>query len=111
MGRPTATARPTRPTATAQPIRPTVQPNRPTTQGKDTTKDDGNGTPGYIFARTCAAGAEIENAAECRAACNQLQLDINEKLMKNGRPCYKNGRGQCAQKGTIGNKAMKICKK
>ena len=51
------------------------------------------GTPVYIFARPCAAGAEILNAAECRAACDQLKLDINPKLMKDGRPCYKNGKG------------------
>jgi len=64
-----------------------------------------------LLAVARAAGAEILNAADCRDACNQFQLDINPKLLKDGRPCYKNGRGQCAQKGAIGGKAMRICKK
>ena len=66
---------------------------------------------------SCAMGSiMVRNGIECKEACNQLNVPINDKgIMISGRPCYITNIGECRQKeentgGHIGNGEL-ICRK
>ena len=65
---------------------------------------------------SCTTGSMVRNGIECKEACNQLNVPINDKgIMISGSPCYITNIGECRQKeentgGHIGNGEL-ICRK
>ena len=81
----------------------------PTYQGGGTTVSDNDGAY-YTLFRACPADTGVLYKDECAKACSYLGLPYSEKRFKDGRACYKNGKGVCNQNGASGSKAKMICK-
>ena len=59
--------------------------------------------------KRCPAGSEVMDQDECKEACTSLGIRLSNTF-KNGKPCFKAGNGVCKQSGSIGSKALLVCK-
>ena len=59
--------------------------------------------------KRCPAGSEVMDQDECKEACISLGIRLSNTF-KNGKPCFKAGNGVCKQSGSIGSKALLVCK-
>ena len=59
--------------------------------------------------KRCPAGSEVMDQDECKEACTSLGIRLSNTF-KNGKPCFKAGNGVCKQGGSIGSKALLVCK-
>ena len=57
--------------------------------------------------KSCQNGTKIMNAQGCTTACNTLTTNIGR--MKDGKPCYIAGNGNCRQAGRGGKKSSLVC--
>ena len=57
--------------------------------------------------KSCQNGTKIMNAQDCTTACNTLTTKIGR--MKDGKPCYIAGNGNCRQAGRGGKKSSLVC--
>ena len=59
--------------------------------------------------KRCPAGSEVMDQDECKEACTSLGIRLSNTF-KNGKRCFKAGNGVCKQGGSIGSKALLVCK-
>ena len=60
--------------------------------------------------KICPAGSEVTDINECKDACISLGIRLSN-IFKNGKPCFQAGNGACKQTGSVGSKALLVCKK
>ena len=69
----------------------------------------------YILGRkgkaTCPGGDVITRSSLCKEGCKELNIPFQNKNMKSGQLCYKDGKGKCYQNGLNGAGASLICEK
>ena len=59
--------------------------------------------------KRCPVGSEVMDQDECKEACTSLGIRLSNTF-KNGKRCFKAGNGVCKQSGSIGSKALLVCK-
>ena len=60
--------------------------------------------------KRCTGGSKITGIEECKAACNDLDIELtNEKNFKDGKLCFKGGNRKCSQNGRNGKNAFLVC--
>ena len=61
--------------------------------------------------RQCPTGySKILSETECKDACKQVGINRFASKFKDGKTCYKSGRGVCTQNNAFGKSASLICK-
>ena len=63
----------------------------------------------FLKRPSCPDETAIREKTECANACKDLGIPVLDKAMKDGFPCYINGRGICQQNRKYGARALKVC--